>query len=112
MPLPVIAGLPWLAAVIGAAFAAIFSWLVKFFTKRVAVTLAIVALVVSATAAFVALITGLVSSLEYVLPPWFSLAVQMVVPENTTTCFSVIITARLARWAYEWNVRIIQYKLF
>lgn len=112
MPIQLLAGIPWLASVIGGIFTAVFAYFAKFLTKRVAVVLAAVALIVGATTAFIALITGLSNAISVTLPPYISLAVQLVVPENTSLCISTLITARLSRWAYEWNVRVIQYKLF
>jgi hypothetical protein len=112
MPIPVIAGIPFLASVIGGFFAAIVAYFAKFVSKRVAVLLVGIGFLVAATLAFISLIEGLMSSVAIITPPWLSLAAQLVVPDNLSTCVSVLVTARIARWAYEWNVKIIQMKLF
>lgn len=111
MAIPVIAGIPWLAGLLGGLFTALLGYFGKFLTKKFAVVAALIALIVSATTAFIALITGLMASISAASPDFIGLAIQMVVPENAYACVSVMATARLARWAYEWNVKIIQYKL-
>lgn len=111
MAIPVLAGLPWLAAVIAGIVSSVFSYAAKFISKRVAVVLVAIGLIAASTTAFIALVNSLVSSLSVVVPPFLSLAVSLVVPDNTAACVSVLISARIARWVYEWNVRVIQYKL-
>ena len=112
MPLPVILGIPLLAGIIGGLFTSFFTYLAKFFTKKIAVAIAVIAVIISLTTAFIALISGMMAAISVVTPPYVSLAMSLVVPNNATACVSAIITARLAHWAYAWNVRIIQYKLF
>ena len=104
--------MPLIAALIGGLFTSLFAYLAKFYTKKIAVAFAIITLLLTATTAFIALISGLMASVVAVSPPFLSVAIQLVVPDNAATCMSAILTARIARWAYEWNVRIIQYKLF
>lgn len=112
MPIPVIAGIPIIAGILGGLFQALFVALGSILTKRLAVVVAAVALIAGITAGFFSLIYGLFEIIAVAAPPMLSLAVQLVVPDNASACISAILTARLARWAYEWNVRIIQYKLF
>lgn len=112
MAFPVIVGIPWLAGIIGGLFASLFGYFAKFLTKRLAVAAALISLIVAATTAFIALMKSLMASISAASPDFLGLAIQLVVPENAYACVSVMATARIARWAYEWNVKIIQYKLF
>ena len=113
MAFPVVmTGMSRLAGVIGIIFTSVFSYFAKFVTKKFAVVAAAIVLISASTITFISLITGLASGLAVVSPPWLSTAASLVVPDNTAACISVIMTGRIARWAYEWNVRVIQYKLF
>lgn len=112
MPFPVLAGIPWLAGVIAGLFTALFTWLIKFFSKRVAVVVAIVGVIATVTAAFFAGINALLAGIVMAAPDWVGVAASMVVPSNTTACLTAIVSAYVLKWAYAWNVRIIQYKLF
>lgn len=112
MPFPVLAGIPWLAGVLASLFTALFTWFLQFFTKRMALVLAAVAILAAITVAFFTLIQGVITGLSYALPPQFTVAVGWVVPSNAPLCVSAIMTTYFARWAYAWQVRIVQYKLF
>ena len=112
MPLPLLAGIPWLAGVIGAFFVAMFTWLVQFVTKKIALVLAVVSVIALVTTTFFAAIHSVIAALSFVSPPFLSTAVSWVVPDNFTACVSAILTAHLLKWAYAWQVRILQYKLF
>ena len=112
MPLPVIAGIPWLAGVIGGLFSAVFSYFAQFLTKRVAIVATVIAVLVAITTTFFAVIAGIVSALSVAAPPQVSVAASLVVPGNATACASAYMAALVARWAYQWNVKVLQYKLF
>ena len=112
MPLPVVVGIPIIAGIIGGLFSSVFSYLATFLTKRFALVAAGIVLIVGVTTAFFASLSSILLSITMVAPPWYSLAVQLVVPDNATFCISAMLSARLLRFAYEWNVKIIQYKLF
>ena len=112
MPLPVLAGIPWLAGVIGALFASIFNWLLKFFTKRFAVVGAAVAVIATITSALFVAFEALFSAIVIVSPDWVASGAMLVVPSNANLCISTIVSAYLLKWVYSWQVRIIQYKLF
>jgi hypothetical protein len=112
MPFPVLAGIPWLAAVLGGIFSSVFAYFANFLTKRLAITAAVVAVIVGVTTAFFAAIAAIVSGISAVAPEQVSAAVGLVVPSNATFCISAYMSALLLRWAYQWQVKIIQYKLF
>lgn len=112
MPIPVIAGIPFLASAIGGFFVAVVAYFAKFISKRVAVVLVALGLIATATLTFIGLIEGLMSGISVISPPWLTMAAGLVVPDNLSACVSILVSGRIARWAYEWNVKIIQMKLF
>lgn len=112
MPLPVLLGIPWLAGVIGSGFMGLFAWFMTYMTKRLAfVAAAIVVLVALTTGLFVAL-ESLTAGLVYILPNALSQGVGLFAPSNISVCVSIVISAHMLRYAYDWNVRILQMKLF
>lgn len=112
MPFPVISGIPWLAGVIGGFFAAVFKGLVERVTKRIALVGAALVVVVSTTAVFFVAIESIIRGIDAALPPQFGQAAGLFLPSNTVPCIVALLTALALRWAYEWNVKIIQWKLF
>ncbi len=80
-------------------------------TKRILIIASCLTVLAAFVVAFYALILTLVSSISATLPPFFSAAASMVVPDNFITIVSIQITARIARWAYEWNVKVLQWRL-
>ena len=103
-------GIPWLATAIGSFFSSTIGFLAAFVTRRLAVISAVVAVILSLTVGFIAAIEGLLSTITYVSPDLSG--VFAIVPGNFSTCVSVIVTARLLKWAYGWNVALAQMKLF
>lgn len=107
-----LAAIPWLAAVLGAAFYALIKFLVGYVGRRLAVALAAVALVLALTAALFAGMMASIASLNHFTPPPIQQAFSLIVPMNLPLVFSVVLSARILRWVYEWNIKIIQWKLF
>lgn len=112
MPIPAFAGIPWLASFVGGLFTVSVTWLAQFLTRRVAFVVAAIAVIVSITTAFYAAIDALLSSFTVVLPPFVTDAAALVLPDNVPFLMSAIISAHLLRWVYEWNVKVVQMKLF
>ncbi len=112
MPLPVIAGLPWLAGVLTSAFAGLVVWFAQFFTKRLAVIAAAVAFMAGLTTAMFVAIQSLVGALTLAVPAVVVQGAGFVLPSNLSLCISLIVTARMLRYAYDWNVKFVQLKLF
>ena len=111
MAIPVIAGIPWLAGVIGAFFGTIYTYLIKIFTKRIAIALAFLGVMATLTTAFFAAMVGVMQGLAAAAPDELTTAAGLVVPSNAITCMTAITVAHTLRWAYEWNVKVIQYKM-
>lgn len=104
--------MPYIAGLIGALFTSIFGFFVEHMAKRLAVVLTVVAGIALFVVGFFAAILAVIGGLNSVVPPGMSMALSWVVPENLPLIISTILTARVLRWAYEWNVKIIQYRLF
>ncbi|MDB6060358.1 MAG: hypothetical protein JWM78_461 [Verrucomicrobiaceae bacterium] len=109
MPL-ILAGIAWLAEFLMIAAAAIFSWFMQYLSKRLLLVAYAVAAMLSLTAIFFVTVGALLTGLESVVPPYFVVALGLVVPSNFTSCASAIGAAHLARWIYAWKVRIFMMK--
>lgn len=108
--MPVLLGLPWLASAIAAIFGAVVSWLATYITKRLAILVAALLLLATLTVAFIAAMEGLIAGLSLTVP--YASVVALFLPDEFTTLLGLYISARLLWWAYWWNVKIVQLKLF
>ncbi|WP_018404159.1 DUF5455 family protein [Marinobacter gelidimuriae] len=99
----------FIASVLGAIGSGLAGFFAKFLTKRVAVVVVVVAAFVTVTGVFVAAIYALLNGI-YVAFPDFG-PVFMFLPSNTAGCFGAIVSAKTLKWAYDWNITIIQSKL-
>jgi len=105
--------IPMLAAFIGGLFSGLIEWFAKFFTKKVAFQFAVVASILSITAVFSAVIWGLYAAIEVAAPVGVSCGIGLIVPFNAVPAVSVILSARIIRWVYEWKITFISdYKNF
>lgn len=111
MPVPVLVGLPWLASLLGGFFASLFSFFATYVTKRVAIVAAAVIIIGTLTVGLFTALELLVDALTFVLPAEFTGMAGHFVPPIAPACVTAHTTARLLRFAYDWNVRVIQYKL-
>jgi hypothetical protein len=111
MPIPVLAGIPLLLSVIGGLFASAFAYVALFVSKKLILVTAGILVIAGTTAAFFSALDSLTSSISFSAPPWYNLAVQLVVPENATFCISAMLSAHLLRFAYDWNIKLIRMKL-
>lgn len=102
--------MPYFAVVIGTLFASLLGFFAKYFTKKIALGLAFIALLIAITAAFVATIEALFLSIYYFAPVELNSAMSMFLPSNFKVCISAIIGAKLALWVYTWNVKVLQFK--
>lgn len=112
MPIPAILGLPWLAGVLGSIFLGLVAGVSKYVTKRFALIAVAITALITVTATFFAAINALLVSISYVAPQQLVDSFFLFMPSNAIPCISAILSAKLLRWVYDWNVRIIQLKLF
>lgn len=104
MVVPVILGLPWLAGVIGAAFASLVGWLAKFLSEKLAVRVAIVVFFTGLVSAFALAINALASSITLAFPSGIGY-LGLFYPTGGTAVMSAVLAARLLRWAFDWKVK-------
>lgn len=109
-PLVAVAGLAWLGGLLGS----LITTVVTVFTKRVFWRLAILTAVVSGMALLTgglmvaghAAILGLATS----MPSGASLGLSLFLPTNVGACVGAMVSARLLRWAYDWQIKFLTMK--
>lgn len=111
MPLPVIAGIPWLATILGALFGGLLTFFAKFLTKRLALTAAFISASLGLFAVFWSAAWALVQGIIGVAPVELSMGLAFIVPSNAPACLGAMLTVDVARWVYDWNTRVIQFRL-
>lgn len=108
MPLPILVGLSaWISSV-GGSIASVFA---AIFAKKIATTILAIAALVTLTGALFATFNTFVSSVESVAPEWIVLAAGWIIPDNLAACFSTWMSARTARFVYDWQVKGIEFRL-
>jgi len=108
--MPVLLGLPWLAAVLGSLFLGTVTWLTQYVTKKIAITVVGIAAIVALTTAFVLVVQGAIDVLSFSFP--IAANFGFVLPSNLSTLVGSYAAIRLAHWVYSWNVKIVQLRLF
>jgi hypothetical protein len=103
--------MPVLAAFLGGLFTQLVAWLGQVLAKRWAIRVALIAFVLTVTATFIAAIEALITGLSVVMPVEVGVAASWVVPDNAVTVVGIRISAEFLRWVYDWNVKVLQYKL-
>ncbi|WP_405121052.1 DUF5455 family protein [Pseudomonas leptonychotis] len=111
MPLPAIVGIPFLAGVLGSLFAGILTFFAKYLTKRIALTAAFITASIGLFTVFFAFCWSVLQGLIVATPQEVSLALSFFVPSNAPACLGGILTVNAARWVYDWNTRVIQFRL-
>ena len=89
--------------IISIALGGLVTWLAQWFTKKVAMGLATVALFVALTAAMAAAIYGLLVGITYSLNGTWACYIGMWIPSNGPAAIGAIVSARTIRWAYDLN---------
>lgn len=111
MALPVLAGIPWLATILGSLFAGLIQFFTTFLTKKLALTAAFVSASLALFAVFFAVCWSAMQGIIFAAPPELSLALRFLVPSNAPACLGAYLTVNVARWVYDWNTRVIQFRL-
>jgi hypothetical protein len=112
MPVPFALALPALAGWIGSFFTALVTFFAAFLTKRIALIAAAITAIVAVTGSFIVAVNMLVAGIYVALPPELAIGISWVWPDNATACIGAVTSAHLLRWAYDWNTKVIQMKLF
>ena len=103
--------MPLLAGYLGTLLFGIASWLGAFLTKRIAIVVAVIVFVTGITVAFIAAMQAAITALSYAIPSEIMTGVSWIWPDNANACIAAMISTKIAIWVYEWNIKIIQYKL-
>lgn len=111
MPLPAILGIPFLASALGALFAGLISFFTKYLTKRLAITAAFISASIGLFAVFFGVCWSILQALIVSTPVEVSLALSFFVPSNAPACLGAVLSVNAARWVYDWNTRVIQFRL-
>lgn len=111
MPLPVLAGIPWLATILGSLFAGLLQFFVTYLSKKLALTAAFITASIALFAVFFAVCWSTMQGIIYASPPELAYALRFIVPSNAPACLSAMLTVNVARWVYDWNTRVIQFRL-
>lgn len=107
MAIQALIGIPLLASFITSILSKLFEFFLKFFSKRVAIALVSITAMVSLTVGFFTAIKTIFTQIASVSPPFLNNAASLVVPDNFLACLTIMLSARLLRWGYEWNIKII-----
>lgn len=86
----------------------LFTFFAQWFTKRTAISLGIIVGIVSLSTISFAAISALISSISVVTPGFIQDGLNMIIPSNFSLCVSVLISAKLIRWAWAWKVHFIE----
>jgi len=96
---------------IGSLFASLASLFALYVTKKIAVGLAAIAMILALTAAFWAALQGLIGGISASVPAELSIAASWVIPGNASACFSAYIAANVLRFAYDMKTRGVQMRM-
>ena len=110
MPVPVIVGLGWLGTILFGALSGAIGFLAQYITKKLAITIVIVGIFITATASMVLAIEAVVNAISVAAPSFLTAMAGLFIPPNYSTCIGVCISARLIRWIYDQNMKILEFK--
>ncbi|CCO48890.1 conserved membrane hypothetical protein [Vibrio nigripulchritudo SOn1] len=101
------ARLPALAAFLGGIASQLLTFFATRFTRTVAINLTIVTMIIGlAYVTSMGIYTAL-TGLSFIVPDWIDTAFGFFVPNNAVPCASVVLSARLMRWVWEWQAWVI-----
>ena len=80
---------------------------VRFVTKKVALSLAAITLMLALTATFISTLSLLVTSVAVLAPTELTTAWGWFMPDNADECLAAYLAAYTARWVYDTNYNLI-----
>lgn len=107
----IIIGITFIATFLSQLVTTLFTSWLQVATKRFFIIAAVLAAMATFVAAFFVAISATINSIAMASPPALNQAASLVVPDNFVTLVTIQITARLIRFAYEWNVKVLQWRL-
>ena len=111
MPLPVLAGIPVLGAVITGAVSSLFTFTAQVVTKRLAMVSAAVVILITIISAFHLAISALIDAIAVSMPAEINTAAGMVLPDNAVDCAATVMAAQFLRYAMQWKTKVVEMKL-
>ena len=102
------ARLPALAGLLGGLFAKVVAVFATRFSASAAIQLGDITAIVGLTLALLLVLKGIVLGISATLPPFYSQAMSLVIPTNLLPCMTAVISARIVRWVWVWQVYFIQ----
>jgi len=104
-------GIPWLGALIAGLLLKLFEFFSRFLAKKIALVTAAVVAAAAVTAAFTAGLYSAAGSISASAPSELFAHVGLFIPGNAGACIAVLVSARLATWAYWWAIKVIDWKV-
>lgn len=101
-----LAGIPWLGGIALTVVTSIIGFFATYLGKKVAGVVGVVVAVAAAFGVFYAVITGSLLGIGAVMPPMLSEGLALVMPPNAAGCVSAIVTAKIARAVYSYQLFI------
>lgn len=101
--------MPWLIGFFTALVMEVFKLAVKFFTKKMALTLGYIGTFLLFFGLFVAVLESLIAGLMLFTPVGFNTICGWLIPTNFTACLSAVVTAKIARFVWNLTLTKIDY---
>jgi hypothetical protein len=103
-----VARLPALAAFLGGIFAQVVGLFATKFTISTAIQVGAIASIVGLTLILLVAFKTLMFGLTAAFPPFYSQAMSLIIPTNLLPCLTAIMSAKIVRWVWIWQVYFIQ----
>jgi hypothetical protein len=107
MPLFILSALKWFSGFI----VSIAAYLTTYFGKKVATVITAVGVLLTLTTAFWAAMKGLIETISVAAPAELNIAMGWLVPDNLAECFAAYMTAKIARFVYDYKSRGVQMRM-
>jgi len=93
-------------------FTSIASFFAVYTTKKIAIVAAVLTAAIALTGSMIVAINVLAAGVVAATPAELTTAAGWLIPDNADECMAAIISAKIIRWVYDWNTRVLQFKLF
>lgn len=103
--------MPLLAIWLGSLFTSFAGFFSLWFTKKVALLLVAITASVALVYSLNSALAGFLAQISYTVPSYLLIASSWIVPQNFNWCVSAVIGAQVIRFAYDWQVRILGWKV-
>jgi len=101
----------WIGSLLGSLFSGLVVFFAQHLTKRFVIIGFVVVAITAFTVAFFVAIAAIMAALVGSTPAAVETAISMFVPSNAYACIAAVFTAHTLRWVYEWNIKVVQFRL-